>query len=215
MPDAADAPSKRGYKQGARARSAEQTAERILDSFAHRIRDDWFDQVTLDQIARDAGVTVPTVVRRFGSKEGLLDAVQKRLATEITERRRIAPGDIAHALAILMEDYEATGDLVMRVLAQEERHAPFKSMADIGRVFHRNWLSSVFAPWLEGLPDAARQARLDALVVASDIYVWKLARRDMGRSRAETLTLFHTLVEAIIGTAAEASIARPQEPRNV
>lgn len=158
---------------------------------------------------------MPTVVRRFGGKDGLLDAVQKRLAKEITERRRISPGDIGLAIGILMEDYEATGDLVMRVLAQEERHPPFKAMADIGRVFHRNWIASVFAPWLEGLPDAARQARLDAFVIATDIYVWKLARRDMGRSRAEALSLFHTLVEAVIGTATEASALPPQEPRNV
>lgn len=206
--DAASRP-KRAYHQGARARAAEATAERILDAFQRRISDDWFDQITLEQIARDAEVTVPTVVRRFGSKDGLLDAVQQRLAGEIKTRRKIAPGDVAGAIAVLVEDYDATGDLVMRALSQEERHPPFKVMADIGRAYHRAWIDHVFTPWLDPLLPAARQARLDALVIATDLYVWKLARRDMGRSRDETHSLIRTLVAGIIGSAGGA--VRPQE----
>lgn len=213
-----DAPAKRAYNQGARARAAELTAARILDVFARRIRDDWFDQITLDQIALEAEVTVPTVVRRFGGKEGLLEAVQRRMAGEIHERRRIAPGDAQGAVAALVDDYEAAGDLVMRILAQEERHAPFKAMADEGRAAHRAWIAGIFAPWLDGLAAGPRQARLDALVVATDLYVWKLLRRDMGRGTAETQALMGTLVAAVIAplpvpAASPASPDDPQEPR--
>ncbi|MFG1479193.1 TetR/AcrR family transcriptional regulator [Xanthobacter sp. V4C-4] len=212
-----DVPGKRAYNQGARARAAELTAGRILDVFARRIRDDWLDQITLDQIAQEADVTVPTVVRHFGGKDGLLAAVQRRTAGEIHARRRIAPGDVQGALAALIDDYEAAGDLVMRVLSQEERHAPFKAMADEGRREHRAWIAGIFAPWLDSLDAAARQARLDALVVATDLYVWKLLRRDMGRTPAETRALMSTLVTAAIGPlplTPPASHAPAQEPRH-
>lgn len=213
-PSSAD-PPRRAYNQGARARAAEQTAERILDAFARRIRDDWFEEITLEQIARDAEVTVPTVVRRFGGKDGLLDAVKQRVASEIHERRRIAPGDIAGALAVLVEDYEAAGDLVMRVLAQEERHAPFRAMTDAGRASHRAWIAAVFSPWLEPLPEEARRDRLDTLVVATDLYTWKLLRRDMGRSAAETRILMQSLAEGILGAHAGTPSAAvcPEVPR--
>jgi hypothetical protein len=39
----------------------------------------------------------------------------------------------------------------------------------------------VFAPSLAGLSGRAQIARLDTLVVATDVYVWKLLRRDMAR----------------------------------
>lgn len=51
----------------------------------------------------------------------------------------------------------------------------------MGRVGHRAWLADKFAPWLEPLPPKAREARLDALVAATDLYLWRLVRVDMGR----------------------------------
>jgi len=57
-----------------------------------------------------------------------------------------------------------------------------KPSLDRGRVGHRDWLESVFTKNLASLPPARRTAALDALVVATDVYVWKLVRLDMDRS---------------------------------
>lgn len=198
----AEAAARRGYNQGARALAAERTAERILDAFERRIRTQWFEEITLDAVARDAEVTVPTVVRRFGGKEGLLDAVQERIAVEIIERRGIRPGAGCAAIRSVVDDYEAIGDLIIRFLAQEERHAPFKVMNGIGRAHHRAWIAAAFGPWLEPLEPAAREARLDALVMATDVYVWQVVRRDMGRPRAQVEALMRSFVEAIVGETA-------------
>src|SRR6266545_3349860 len=65
--DAAAAKPRR-YTQGARAQAAEATALRIVDAFLTRLMKQWFDEITLDGVAEDAGVTVQTVVRRFGGK---------------------------------------------------------------------------------------------------------------------------------------------------
>ena len=57
----------RHYAQRARAQATEATARRIVDAFLARLMAQWFDEITLDRVAEDAGVTVQTVVRRFGS----------------------------------------------------------------------------------------------------------------------------------------------------
>jgi len=217
-PDMPTPRPKRAYNQGARARAAEATAERIVDVFRRRICADWFDEITLEQIAREAEVTVPTVVRRFGGKEGLLDATQQRLSEEILARRSIRAGDVDAALNVLIEDYESTGDLVMRVLSQEDRHPPFRAMADVGRRFHRAWIDEVFAPWLKGLSPADHQARLDALVCATDLYIWKLACRDMGRTPAEARALMAALVQGVLRQLSTSPVIitalRPEEAPN-
>ena len=194
---------KRTYRQSARAQAAEATAARILDVFAAALRERWFDEIRLDEVAREAGVTVQTVIRRFGSKEGLLDAMHERLGSEIRQRRDVAAGDVDGAVASIVEDYEKVGDLVMRSLAQEERYAAVKAMTDLGRAMHREWTAKAFEPWLEPMAPDSRRRAVDALVVAADIYVWKLLRRDMGRPLEEYRALVETMCSAAIGVPPE------------
>jgi LmbE family N-acetylglucosaminyl deacetylase len=97
-----------------------------------------------------------------------------------------------------MEDYEAVGDLVLRLLAQEDRYPAIKAMTDIGRAGHRQWLRESFSPWLDKLASEEAERRLDALVVATDLYVWKLLRRDMRRPIAELAALTRRLVAAAL-----------------
>jgi AcrR family transcriptional regulator len=192
---------KRVYRQSARARAALENGERILQVFARHMRERWFDEIRLDDIAREAGVTPQTVIRRFGNKEGLLDAMHERLGEEIRVRREVAEGDVARAVSAIVEDYEATGDLIVRTLAQEDRYEAVKAMTDVGRCMHRNWIAQAFAPWLRDVSEDERRHRLDALVVAADIYVWKLLRRDMKRPVAEYRMQLENLMAAAIGVS--------------
>jgi hypothetical protein len=50
--------SPRPYRQTARASAAEATGERILESVLRRVQEQWFEEVTLDVIAQDAGFDV-------------------------------------------------------------------------------------------------------------------------------------------------------------
>src|SRR5689334_18048726 len=106
--------AKRPYRQSARAQAAQETAERIVDAFALRRRDSWFDEIRLEDVARDAGVTVQTVIRRFGGKEGLLDAAKMQIGQEIMRTRVVPRGDAAAVARALVDDYEVSGDVVMR-----------------------------------------------------------------------------------------------------
>jgi AcrR family transcriptional regulator len=64
----------RPYRQTARAEAAEATARRIIRAFSDLLHSQWFDEVTLEEVARLGRVTVRTVIRRFGGKDGLLEA---------------------------------------------------------------------------------------------------------------------------------------------
>jgi AcrR family transcriptional regulator len=189
----------RRYTQTARAQSAEATAQRILDAFLERLMTDWFDEITLDRVAADAGVTVQTVLRRFDGKEGLLANAVKVLALQIRARRgAAAAGDIGSLVDGVIDDYEATGDAVIRLLALEPRHPALKEVLDFGRSEHRDWSSTAFGEALGKLNPAVRNRAIDALIVNTDVYTWKLLRRDMGRSGAETAATMKCLVEATI-----------------
>lgn len=188
----------RPYRQGARAAAAEATGVRILEAMLARIQVQWFDEITLDALAQDAGVTVQTVLRRFGGKEALLTAAAEHFGRGVEGRRSATPGDIPRIVQVLASDYESAGDLVWRLLAQEDRHAALKTVTDYGRAEHRRWLARAFAPQLDDLGPKARGARLDALVVATDLYVWKLVRRDMGRSLPAYKALLSTMICAAV-----------------
>jgi AcrR family transcriptional regulator len=194
---------RRPYRQGARAVAAEQTAERILDAFERRMREDWYDEITLEEIAREAEVTVPTIIRRFGGKEKLLEAAWQRIARDVEERRTVVRGDAAAAVRVIVADYEVLGDTVMRALAQEQRFPALKRVNDMGRAYHRAWINAAFARWLDELPAAARRQRLDALVAATDLYVWNLVRRDMARSVQHLRTVMLGLIEGALRVGAK------------
>jgi AcrR family transcriptional regulator len=191
----------RKYRQTGRADAAEETARQILAAFSDSLRTRWFDEVTLEEVADRAGVHVRTVIRRFGGKEGLLEAFVDDFIPSIAIDRETPPGDVAAAIDRLIDIYETWGDSVIRNLAQEHRHPALKRLLDLGRERHRAITAETYASWLDRLAPPDRLRTLDALVAATDVYVWKLARRDMGRSRADVAKIVHALVGAVLAQA--------------
>ena len=113
------------------------------------------------------------------------------MTPEGARRDSARPGDVRDAVRVLYDSYEQDGDAVLRMLGQEERFPAVREMADDGRRWHRGWVERTFAPLLAGVTGAARERRLVALVVATDLLVWKLLRREMGlgRRRAEQMVI--------------------------
>lgn len=68
-----------------------------------------------------------------------------------------------------------------------------------GRRHHRTWVERAFAPLLAGLRGAARERRLVGLIALADVSTWKLLRRDLGLSRAETERTLVDLITALEG----------------
>src|SRR5262245_48512483 len=102
---------KRAYRLGARAETAAETARSILRATIELYGERFYDQVSLDDIAERAGVTVQTIIRRFGSKEELISAAAEASRGSIRSQRDETPvGDIASATKALVETYEAHGE---------------------------------------------------------------------------------------------------------
>ena len=183
----------------ARAEAAAETAVRIVAAATELFLTRPYEQVALDDVARLAGVTVQTVLRRYGSKEGLVAAAAQAAERTVQADRERAPvGNLAGAIANLAAHYEEWGDRVLRLLSQEERIEPLRRVTDAGRALHRRWVERTFAPWLRGR-GAARGQRLAQLAAVTDVYTWKLLRKDQGLSRERTEHAILDLVRRITG----------------
>ena len=181
-----------------RAEAMAATRERIVDAAEQAFRANWYDDVTMRGVASAAGIALQTVVNHFGTKEALFAAASERHAEE-TERTRwsVEPGDVEGALATLVGDYERNGDMILRTLAVEERVPVVRPMLALGRQGHQDWVEHVFGAALEGLDGLERKRRLAQLVVVTDVYAWKLLRRDKRLSRSQTITAMRELVAAL------------------
>jgi AcrR family transcriptional regulator len=182
--------AKRPYRQSARAAAAENLRQRIVVAFRKLLLKRWIDEITLDEVAVSVGTTRQTVIRLFGGKDGLLDAVMALVRAEAVPRTSM-PADASGraALETLIAHYEAVGDMVVRFLAQEERHSALRPLLAQGRYEHRAWVAQRFGSKQSGLSELERERQITRLIVATDIYTWKLLRRDFGKSQGEVLLL--------------------------
>jgi AcrR family transcriptional regulator len=168
----------------ARAEAAAATRERLLDAAWRHFATHPYEDVRLREIAADAAVTAQTLHTSFGSKDQLLIAAYLRWGQQVIAGRDTAPvGRVPEAIDNLFDTYEAHGTAVLRMLSQEERFPAIRQMTDVGRAYHREWVARTFAPLLRGLRGRARERRLTAIVIATDLLVWKLLRQDMGLPR--------------------------------
>jgi AcrR family transcriptional regulator len=181
-----------------RAAAVEATRERILDAACDAFLASWYDDVTLRDLAAAADVALQTVVNHFGTKEALYGAAVERISDAIEARRYdVEPGDVEGAVAALIDDYDRTGDFTLRTLAEEGRLAVVEPGLARGRRGHQDWVEHIFPAALSGLRGQARQRRVAQLVAVTDVYTWKLLRRDKGLSRDQTILALCELVEAL------------------
>jgi AcrR family transcriptional regulator len=132
--------------------------------------------ITLPTVAERADVTVKTVLRHFGSRDALVDAATSQVYDDVMAERTPPPDDLAAALSVLIAHYERMGHGVLAMLADDSDPRAVR-MNKAGRRAHREWVEEVFA---DRLPELAqtRSRLVDVLVVATDVYAWKLLRLD-------------------------------------
>ncbi len=164
-----------------RARQAEATRQRILDA-ARDLFDAKSSGFTLETVAAAADTSVQTVLRAFGSKDALVIAAMGSLRDDRSRpvERAAAP---EQAVRRIFDDYEEIGDRVVRILAEEHQIAGFAEIARLGRANHRQWVEQSFEAQLRQYPAGQLEGVVTALVVALDVYVWKVLRRDLGLDR--------------------------------
>jgi AcrR family transcriptional regulator len=179
----------------------DETRRQILEAAGEIIATEEFDALTMRRVAAKAGVSLSTVVRTFGTKDALLaamvaygDADDER----IDLRTEIEQGDVAAAVRIVVDDYEASGQQLLHMLGQEHRYPALSQLLDIGRRGHRGWVRWAFAPQLARHKGARRSQVEDLLVVATDVYTWKLLRLDRGLNARATRAAMIELCQGVV-----------------
>jgi AcrR family transcriptional regulator len=188
----------RQYVMTARAEAVAQTRERILRAAIGRTDRMPVSAVSLADIANDAGVSVQTVLRQFGSRDGVIDAGIDLALSEISEDRHAPQGDIPAAMTVLLDHYEERGDIAMLLLSQETTDAHAARITTKGRSMHRTWVEDVFTPQLGDVTGSEREEMIDMLVIATDVYTWKILRRDRGLSRKVVERRMLRIAEAVL-----------------
>ena len=189
--------ARRTYTMRARAESVERTREDILAAARALTEERASFTVGLADVAALAGVTMRTILRHFGNREGLFDALSEHMRGLVEEERATPVGDLPEAVRTIVAHYEKRGNLVLRMLEEEALDPQLAETVAAGRHMHRDWVRTVFAPYLEAALDPS--ALEDLLVVATDVYTWKLLRLDAGHTRKQTeervLTMIRRLAE--------------------
>ena len=177
---------------GARAEAVERTRRRILDALIHLAARKPFAEISLDDVAGAAGVSVQTVLRHFGSRDELFTTAMRVANRDVMESRRTPPGDPAAAVRTVVAHYEERGHAALLMLGQETHDLVARQATALGKKLHRDWVREAFAPATDDV------AVLDLLVVATDVYTWKLLRLDRGLSRTTTQKRMLHLVTAVL-----------------
>src|SRR3954462_9253606 len=160
----------REYRQDLRAQQTQANTDRIVSTAVALVKKTRRTaDITLDDVSRDAGVTVRTILRRFGSRDGVLEAAFAEIKQEFKGYRApTPPGDVDAAVRTLLDQYERIGDLNIRALEQEHQLPLLHRSLTGARRSHREWLEHTFQPQLDRVPSRERASRLTALYAATD-----------------------------------------------
>ena len=189
---------KRQYTMRSRAATSASTRGRILAAATALFLETPYDLVSLEAVCRRAGVSLPTVLRYFLSKDALFVACGAGYQARESVARAVAPGDVGAAVRVLAERYEQMAPVWRRYLGLEDRFAAVAQVVGGARRGHLDWLSEVFAPFLPARRGARRTRRLAALFGATEIYVWWSWRTQLGLDAAAARRTMADLINSLV-----------------
>ncbi|MDQ4145888.1 MAG: TetR/AcrR family transcriptional regulator [Actinomycetota bacterium] len=188
---------RRPYDMTRRADKAAETRRRILEAALSLFAEKPVGEITLESIADRAEVSVQTVIRRFGSRDGVTRAMAL-LIEESAKSTRPTTGEVRDIVATLVAEYELFGPVILRALAQE-KDVPFLApLLQKGRAAHQEWIDETFAHALRKRRGRSRARLKGALIAALDIYTWKVLHVDYKLDRPRTIECMELLVDAVL-----------------
>jgi AcrR family transcriptional regulator len=197
----------RPYQQAARADAAADKTQRIIEAGLELFLERPFPQVTLNAVADRAGVGLQTLIRRAGTKDGLVRLVSEwvgpQVAADLGEPSSADPAVVAAAFA---RHYERWALVTERTLTQAEVSPTMAAYAEGGRRAHRTWISTAFARVLDDLAPPRRRQLHARLVAVTGVELWLVLRRDEGLSLHDTRSAVADLISGVL------SLLPPKEP---
>jgi AcrR family transcriptional regulator len=189
----------RAYRSELRAEQAEATRARILDATV-RVTAAGLAYVSIPAVAREAGVSVPTVYRHFATKRDLLAAVYPHVVRQAGLSELVIPRSMDELLDGLQAHFERTdslGDLARVAMASPASEAVRAlNMPDRLAMFRRIADSVVPKP---SAADRDRIARVLVILTASSAL--RLWRDQLGSSVEEVADDVDWVIRAVIASA--------------
>jgi AcrR family transcriptional regulator len=186
----------RPYRSDLRAEQAQETRGRILDA-ALRVMTTGVASLSIPAVAREAGVSVPTVYRHFGTKADLLAAMYPHAARRSGLDKLPLPtsiGDLGTTLRAFFEHLGSLDDMARAAMASpvgdEVRHATMK-----GRFERIRQIGDTIEPPLSPA-DQDRITRL--LVILTSSASLRMWRDHLGSSVDEAVEDIDWFVKAAI-----------------
>ena len=203
-------PASRTYHSRLRADQVEETRRRVLDATI-RVMARGLADLSIPAVAREAGVSVPTIYRHFATKSDLLAAVYPHVVRRAGLDTLVPPRSIdelrdgVHAYFDHVESFDDLARAAMASPASE--HARRISMPDRLEIFRR--VADSVVPRLSEV-DRDRVARLLVILTASSaLRMW---RDHLGSSVDEAADDVDWIVRAAIAAATTRPSTRTTTP---
>ena len=191
----------RSYRSELRARQAEDTRSAILEA-AVRVSARGIATLSVPDVAREAGVSVPTVYRHFGTKQDLLDAIYPYLERRAGRGVLAVPthiGELRAGVRRILDHLDAFDDLARAAMAspaaEEGRHRSMpRRLALVGAM-----VDTIEPP----LPPAERDRLVRLIVILTSSQSLRTWQDHLGISPDEVADEIEAIVQAAIAAARE------------
>jgi AcrR family transcriptional regulator len=183
-----------------RSDAAGGTRRRIAQAALSLFKERDYDDVSLNDIARAAGVSHQTVLNHCENKAGVLLAAGELFSEEIRDLEADAvAGDVTSVVHTTCVRYEALGDANARWAAMATRAPEVAEGLARGRLGFQSWLEEMLGDLMPNGDDPEERRRvLLGLHAALDVHTWKLFRRDLGLSQKQTEAQLTDLVLGVL-----------------
>jgi AcrR family transcriptional regulator len=191
--------SAREYRSTLRAEQAAETRKRILDATV-RVSATGIASLSIPAVAREAGVSVPTIYRHFATKQDMLAAVYPHVVREAGLDELVIPRSMDELLDGLRTYFERTdslGDLARVAMASPASEEVRRLNIPDRLAMFRRIADSIVPPPSQA--DRDRIARLLVILTASSAL--RLWRDQLGSSVEEVADDVDWVIRAVIASA--------------
>ncbi len=178
----------RAYDMSNRGESSRSTKRRIAEAALELFKARDYDDVSLAEIARAAGVSHQTVLNHFDTKAGVIPACAEVFSEQVAELNLpVTVGDPVSIVQVTCARYEIVGDVNARWADIAPRVPGLETLIARARTNFQAWLTEVLGDLLPG-PDEPdeRQRVLVGVHAALEVHTWRFLRRDLQLSQADT-----------------------------
>ena len=188
----------RRYESPLREDQARATRERILDALIAVITSDGVAELSVPAVAREAGVSVPTVYRHFGSKQALVEALAPYVAGKAGLMWPGRPvSDRAEVRDVIVELYRRSDSMdpaLRAVMATDTGQEARKSLIPRRRAA----IEEILAPVLEGLGEEQRSRVRDSFLLLTSSAAMRVFKDYLGMDTEEAAAAATWAFEAIV-----------------